>query len=268
MSTEINESTLCDSQWPGPRPGITRRQFLQASAVAAASILAPAAAAGAARDRRLLSVPFRYQRHTLTCEIAALRMAAEYFGQELAEEALLRLMPIDERQPLYEDGYVVWTDPNLAFPGNFRGWQLYRDGLKEHPERAERGQWGYGIHAPTIAEVAVRIGLAAELFDEPAAVYAAIDRRRVPIVIVPDGGRDQVPVWKWTTPQGKLVTVMNAEHSVVVRGYDGQTVWVHDPKGKVGSYSRGQFERAFGILRSGVAIMPGRRIKPRTFTPM
>lgn len=247
---------------------LTRRQLLRAGILAAASLLGPARGAGASSDRRLLSIPFHYQRHTLTCEMAALRMAAEYLGQELSEEALLRLMPVDERQPRDEDGIVVWTDPNRAFPGNYRGWQLYREGLREYPERAERGQWGYGVHAPVIAEVAVRIGLAAEVFDRPSAVYTAIDRRRVPIVIVPDGGREDAVLWSWYTPQGHRVDVMNAEHSVVVRGYDSKTVWVHDPKGKVWSYPRGQFERVFSFLHSGVAIGFGRRIRPRTFTPM
>jgi len=100
----------------------------------------------------------------------------------------------------------------------------------------QEGQWGYGIHAPVIAEIAFRIGLAAELFDRVEAVYAAVDRGNVPIAIVPDGGRGRALRWRWRTPQGKLATVINAEHSVVVRGYDSQTVWVNDPKGKVWTY--------------------------------
>jgi uncharacterized protein YvpB len=247
---------------------LTRRQFLRTGALAAASCLLPSASIHAASDRRLLAVPFHYQRHTLTCEIAALRMAAEYFGQRWQEDGLLTLLPVDECQPRYEGGRIVWADPNRVFPGNVGGWQLYRGGLERYPERAERGLWGYGIHAPAIAGLAARIGLPAELMDRVEAVYAAIDRGHVPIVIVPDGGRDQAITWQWTTPQGQPVTVMNAEHSVVVRGYDDQTVWVHDPKGKVGSYPRDRFERAFALLRSGVAIGPGARVTPRRFTPL
>ena len=243
-----------------PPPGLTRRRFLQAGVVAAASLLLPPSPVRAASDRRLLPVPFHYQYHALTCELAALRMAAEYHGQIWSENGLLRLMPIDERQPRYEDGKMVWSDPNLVFPGNIWGWQIYHGGLAEHPERARRGQWGYGIHAPVIAEMAFRIGLAAELFDRVEAVYAAVDRGNAPIVIVPDGGRDRAIRWRWRTPQGKLATVINAEHSVVVRGYDSQTVWVNDPKGRVWAYPRDRFERAFALLRSGVAIGPARMI--------
>ena len=243
-----------------PLPGLTRRRFLQAGALATAALLLPPSPARGASDRRLLPVPFHYQYHTLSCEIAALRMAAEYHGQIWAEDDLLKLMPLDARQPRYEGGRLVWADPNRAFPGNIRGWQLYRGGLGEHPERTRRKQWGYGIHAPVIAEIALRIGIEAELFDQVEAVYAAVDRGNVPIVIVPDGGRDWVPRWRWHTPEGKPVTVMNAEHSVVVRGYGGQTVWVNDPKGRVWTYPRDRFERAFDLLRSGVVIGPARMI--------
>jgi hypothetical protein len=228
---------------------LTRRQFFKAGVLAVASLVLPPSPDYAASGRRLLAVPFHYQRHSLTCEIAALRMAAEYHGEVWAEDDLLKLMPVDKRQPRFEGGNLVWADPNLVFPGNFRGWQLYRGGLREHPERTRRQLWGYGLHAPAIADVAVHIGLAAELFDQVEAAYAAIDLGRVPIVIVPDGGRVQVVRWQWHTPQGEPVTVLNAEHSIVVRGYADQTVWVNDPKGKVWSYPRDRFERAFALLR-------------------
>ena len=246
---------------------LTRRRFLKGGALVAASLLLSPFPTHADSERRLLPVPFHYQYHTLTCEIAALRMAARYHGQVWSEDDLLKLLPIEEHQPRYESGSVVWADPNLAFPGNFQGWQLYHGGLDKHPERARWGQWGYGIHAPVIADLAVRIGLAAEVFDRVEAVYDAVDADCVPIVIVPDGGRDRAVRWQWHTPRGKPVTVINAEHSVVVRGYSEQTVWVHDPKGKVWSYPRDRFERAFALLGSGVAIGPTYIVKPWPFIP-
>jgi|GEM_PF-2530978 len=268
MPTESSESAIRRDTGITLPPGLTRRQVIQAGALAAASLLLPPSPVHSASGRRLLPVPFHYQRHALTCEIAALRMAAEYHGQAWAEDDLLKLMTLDERQPRYEDGSLIWADPNRAFPGNIRGWQLYRGGLEEHPERAKRRQWGYGVHAPAIADIAVRIGLAAELFDRVEAVYAAVDLGHVPIVIVPDGGRDRVVKWHWHTPQGKPVTVLNAEHSVVVRGYDDQMVWVNDPRGKVRTYPRDRFERAFALLGSGVAIGPACMLTHRRFRPI
>ena len=267
MPVESSTVTSHHDRATGQPRGLTRRRFLQGGALVAGSFLLPSLSAPAASGRRLLPVPFHYQGHTLTCEIAALRMAAGYHGQVWSEDALLKLLPVEDHQPRYESGSVVWADPNFAFPGNFRGWQLYHGGLEEHPERARGGQWGYGIHAPAIANLAVRIGLAAELFDRVEAVYDAVDAGHVPIVIVPDGGRDWAIRWQWHTPRGNPVTVMNAEHSVVVRGYSDRTVWVNDPKGKVWSYRRDRFERAFALLGSGVAIGPTYLVTPWPFTP-
>jgi uncharacterized protein YvpB len=247
--------------------GYSRRGFLKASAWLAGAWALPSGAAVGRANAVHLDIPFHYQRHTLSCEMAALRMAAEYLGQVHAEGDLLSIMPTDASQPRLEGNEVVWADPNRAFPGNYRGWQLYRGGLSERPDRARRRLWGYGVHAPVVATVAIAIDLQAELFDEVEQVYRAIERGWVPIVIVPDGGRTEAIRWSWHTPQGKAVQVMNAEHSVVVRGYDDQIVLVHDPKGKVFRYERPAFEKAFRLLNSGVAIGPRRRSGPRRFEP-
>lgn len=254
----------------GNDQALSRRQFLRAGLLAAASLLVPpwlAAPSRAAPGRRLLAVPLRYQRYTLTCEVAALRMAAEYFGQVWSEQDLLKRLPRDAHQPRRVEDGVLWADPNAAFPGNYRGEQFYRGGLGAHPDWARKGRWGYGVHAPVIAEVATRLGLAAEVFDAVEAVYEAVDAGHVPIVIVPSGGREQAVKWEWHTPQGQAVTVMNAEHAVVVRGYDEQTVWVNDPEGKVRTYPRDRFERAFALLCSGVAVGPPRTLRPGPHTP-
>jgi hypothetical protein len=163
-------------------------------------------------------------------------------------------MPADPAQPQVVDQQVVWADPNRVFPGNVNGWQLYRGGVREYPYRARRRLWGYGIHAPAIANLATRIGLSAELLHDVSDVYDSIDRARVPIVIVPHAGRTEAELWVWYTPGGRPVRVMNGEHSVVVHGYSATQVWVNDPKGKVARYERGAFERAFALLKSGVAI--------------
>jgi uncharacterized protein YvpB len=168
-------------------------------------------------------------------------------------------MPTDPTQPRLESGQVIWADPNRIFPGNANGWQLYQGGMQEHPERARQRLWGYGIHAPAIADLATRIGLHAELFDDVSYVYHSIDRGRVPIVIVPDGGRLVAESWVWYTPYGQRIRVTNREHSVVVKGYNAEQVWVNDPKGKISRYDRHAFEQAFRLLRSGVAI--GQRVR-------
>ncbi|HNS52733.1 MAG TPA: C39 family peptidase [Anaerolineae bacterium] len=241
---------------------ISRRDMLKKMALALGAAFLPAADAHASAGRIYLAVPFHWQHHTLSCEAAALRMAAHYFGATWSEDELLRRMPVDTAQPRLEGDQVVWSDPNLVFPGNVNGWQLYQGGLRERPERARGRLWGYGLHAPAIADMATRIGLSAEVLGGLGDVYESIDRGRVPIVIVPDGGRVEARRWAWYTPAGHAVRVINREHSVVVKGYSDGYVWVNDPKGQVARYDRGPFERAFSLLNSAVAIGRGARMAP------
>jgi uncharacterized protein YvpB len=241
---------------------ISRREMLKQMVLAFGAALFPQVDSDVSAGRLYLDVPFHWQHHTLSCEVAALRMAARYFGVAWSEDELLRRMPADATQPQVVGDQVVWCDPNRVFPGNVNGWQLYRGGALEHPERARQHLWGYGIHASAIATLATRIGLRAEVLDSVADVYDSIDRGRVPIVIVPDGGVAQAQLWMWYTPHGQVARVMNREHSVVVKGYSAEQVWVNDPKGKVARYDREVFERAFSLLKSGVAIGPGHRMSP------
>lgn len=245
---------------------LSRRDLLKAGLLAAGAMVLPHDAVLARADAVHLDVPFRYQHHALSCEMAALRMAAEYYGLIFSEDELLRIMPCAATQPRVLDGEVLWADPNRVFPGSYRGWQLYRGGLSEHPDRARRGLWGYGVHAPVIAAVAVAIGLQAEVFDRAEDAYRSLERGRVPIVIVPEGTSTGMR-WAWFTPSGEAVPVINGEHSVVVRGYNDRMVLVHDPKGKVYHYDRPAFEKAFGLQNSGVAIGPRQRYVPRRLEP-
>ncbi len=233
-----------------------RRAFLKQAALALGLTFLPQSRSTPSTARAYLDVPFLWQHHTLSCEVAALRMAARYYGAAWSEDELLRLMATEATQPRIVGGQVVWADPNRLFPGNVNGWQLYRGGVWEHPERVRQRLWGYGIHAPAIAELATRIGFRAELLHAAGDVYDSIDRGRVPIVIVPDGGKVEAELWTWYTPTGRPVRVMNREHSVVVQGYGADQVWVNDPKGKMARYDRGAFEQAFRLLKSAVAIGP------------
>jgi hypothetical protein len=181
-------------------------------------------------------------------------MAAHYQGIVRSETKLVRLLRKDNTQPRLEGGKLIWADANMIFPGNIRGWQLYHGGMRRSPRRARTGGWGYGVYAPGIAEVATKIGLRAEVFDHVSYVYKTLDRGRVPIVIVPCSGRSTTRKWHWYSPQGERVPAIDSEHAIVVVGYNDQKVWVNDPLGRVSSYKRVVFERAFALLGSGVAI--------------
>jgi len=213
-------------------------------------------------ERVYLPVPHFRQQRSLSCEMASLRMAAAYQTAERSESELVSILPQDVSQPRLEDGKLIWADANTVFPGKIRGWQLYDGGMRQHPRRARTGGWGYGVYAPGIAEVATRIGLGAEVFDQVEHVYTSLDRGHVPVVIVPCSGRSTSRKWHWYSPQGDLVLAINSEHAIVVTGYSEQRVWVNDPLAKVSSYERIVFERAFALLNSGVAIGPPTTVLP------
>lgn len=236
--------------------GISRREFLRLSLAAAATPLFPRTGFVPSGDRVYLNVPHYSQRHALSCEMASLRMAAAYHHVYRTEEALIAELATNRAQPQVTGGRVIWFSPNELFPGNVNGFQLYYGGLGAHPDRAAKGQWGYGVYATPIADVATRIGLWALVFDEVGQVYRALDRRHVPIVIVPWAGRTETTMWRWTTPRGDRVEVMNAQHAVAVIGYSADTVWVRDPDRQITQYARPAFEKAFGLLKSGVEIGP------------
>lgn len=213
-------------------------------------------------DRVYLAVPRFRQQRSLSCEMASLRMAAHYQKVICSERELVRILPRSTAQPRFENKKLIWADANTVFPGNIRGWQLYAGGMRQYPRRARTRGWGYGVYAPGIAEVATKIGLQAEVFDQVDQVYRTLDRGHVPVVIVPCSGRSTTRKWHWYSPQGDRIPAINAEHAIVVVGYNDQRVWVNDPLGKVSRYERIVFERAFGLLVSGVAIGPPITVVP------
>ena len=210
----------------------------------------------------LLAVPPFRQQRSLSCEMAALRMAAAFQGVSRSETDLVALLPADKSQPRAEGQRVIWADAERVFAGNIRGWQLHYGGLRSYPSRARRGAWGYGVHAPGIAEVAARLGLEAQLFDSADQVFRALDRGHPVVVIVPCSGKSTARKWTWYTAKGVPVDVIDSEHAVTVRGYDERSVLVHDPLGAAASYARGVFQRAFDLLKSGVEIGPPRTVLP------
>jgi uncharacterized protein YvpB len=207
-------------------------------------------------DRVYLPVPQYHQQRSLSCEMAALRMAAQYHKVTRTETELVQLMPADTTQPKLSGGKVIWADANRVFAGNIRGWQFYYNGLSHYPQRSSTKGWGYGIHALGIAEVATKIGLQAEVFDKVDYVYKILDGGDVAVVLVPCSGRSTTRKWCWYTAKGTAVSVIDGEHAIVVRGYNGQRVWVNDPLGRVSVYERIVFERAFRLLSMGVRIGP------------
>jgi hypothetical protein len=209
-----------------------------------------------------LNVPHFRQQRSLSCEMAALRMAAAFQGLAKSETELVQILPMDNTQPTTDKGRVIWVDADRVFAGNIRGWQFFYGGLSSYPKRARQGAWGYGVHALGIAEVATRLGLEAQVFDTVEHVFAALARGNPVVVIVPCSGKSTSREWTWHTRRGDAVHVINSEHAVTVRGFGERRVLVNDPLGGVASYTRGVFQRAFELMKNGVEIGPPRKVVP------
>jgi uncharacterized protein YvpB len=205
-------------------------------------------------------VPHHRQRHTLSCEMAALRMVAGYYRRRVTEDALIEILPFHGEQPRLEGATMIWGDPNQGFVGSVDGKQIYREALEEHPPEKKRvWEWGYGVYPKPIAEVAARLNLPAYLLDSLDDVYRHLARGNPVIAIVPSGGDTRATRWWWYTERGDRITVIDREHAVVLEPrYNDDYVYVNDSAlyagDEVFKYRHDDLARAFGVLSMAVAI--------------
>ncbi len=86
----------------------------------------------------VLSVPLYYQKYSLSCEIASLRMALAYKGVLLPEDTLIADLEFDTKNPPTRDQKTnrkIWGDPNKGFVGIING---------------KMPLTGYGVYSRTI----------------------------------------------------------------------------------------------------------------------
>ncbi len=162
-----------------------------------------------------LAVPYHRQEHSLSCEVAALKMVLGYYGERVSEDDLIALLPVDDPGPRQAGN--VWGDPDLGFVGDIDG-------------RIPNG--GYGVYEAPIVELAGRYRSAAAITGVTLQdLLAEVDAGRPVIVWGTLGdGRDI----SWTTPQGKRVAAIAGEHTRVVIGFTGtpqqpKRLILHDP---------------------------------------
>lgn len=155
-----------------------------------------------------LDVPFHRQEHALSCEIAALKMALNYYGVAVTESELLADLPFDERGPRGKNN--VWGDPDVGFVGDIDG--KIPDG-------------GYGVYEKPIVNLAMR-------YRNAKAMRAASLRD---VLLEVANGRPVI-VWgslasgqdiSWKTKSGRPVKAVFGEHTRLIIGFSGT---VDDPK--------------------------------------
>jgi len=188
-----------------------------------------------------LPVPYAHQEHSLSCEIACLKMALNYHGAQVNERELIKLLPFDATQK--DKG--IWGDPNQGFVGDIDG---------DMPVN------GYGVYWEPIAQVGrhwrkTEILEAGSVQDLTANLLA-----KRPIVIWGYSGTGAARKMDWNTPSGKKVTAISGEHTRVVTGFAGdrqspEVFFILDPYFGELVWSREELEKNWQSLGShGVVV--------------
>ncbi len=160
-----------------------------------------------------LGVPSYLQKYSLSCEIAALKMALEFRGISLSEDEILAKIGTDNTP---KDGNI-WGNPHLAFVGNVNGKQMVT---------------GYGVYWEPIARVARNYRNATEFRGWNISQLTKMIKANNPVIVwvyssngTPTG---------WDTLTGTRIQAVRGEHAVVAVGFVGQidnptAIIVNDP---------------------------------------
>lgn len=186
-----------------------------------------------------LAVPIYLQQHTLSCEIASLRMALAYKGKKLSEETILGQVGVDNTP----HSGNIWGNPNNAFVGNVDGNQMID---------------GYGVYWNPIARVAKMYRSAQEFqgWSITQLTQALSEDHAIVIWTYSSGG------WptSWNTPDGQHIFAYRDEHAVTAVGYVGPAdnpsqIIINDPLHGQVYWQRAYFDKkweSFG--RAGVVV--------------
>ena len=168
------------------------------------------------------------QQRPLSCEAAALHTALRLLGIDLPEAAIIDVEPRD-------------PDPNKGFRGSLD---------------ANQDLENYGIHAPGLLQTIEQLKADGALSkDVRGTLLHSLDEARAALA-----GRQPVIVWiplqlmpsertPVTLPSGATVNLVEHEHTVTLRGYDGDQYLALDPfDGSQPSYPAGALAQAMRLF--------------------
>jgi len=148
-----------------------------------------------------LKTQFHRQEHSLSCEVAALKMALSVKGMNPSESELIRQLPW---QPM-------WGNPHQGFVGDINGGML---------------KTGYGVYWKPIAKIAQRYR-PAEAFEHWSVQRLASEiQRGNPVVVWGYVGSGKRRFWR--APDGTPIWGVSGEHARTVIGFAGS---VTNPQG-------------------------------------
>lgn len=176
------------------------KYYLYLSALIGGS--ATLAFAGTTTHAQQVQVPieFHRQEHTLSCEVATLKMALKTHGIDVSEAELITQLPFEPtpKQP------GIWGDPNDGFVGSIDGRMLVS---------------GYGVYWDPIARLGTHYAHTTVLQHGSAEQLAGHIAAGNPVIIW--GYYGNRAVHSWHTPDGTPIKAVNGEHTRVVYGFDG-----------------------------------------------
>lgn len=147
-----------------------------------------------------LNVPSIYQKYSLSCETASLRMVLLYRGIDVNEDKLLNDIGFD---PNAKNG-TSWGNPYVGFVGNVRGRQMVN---------------GYGVFWDPVSRAANKYRYAKSIENLSMSELINTVQKGTP-VIVWLALKNGKPV-QWMTPSGDKINTVADEHAVVVIGFMG-----------------------------------------------
>lgn len=151
------------------------------------------------------------------CEVTSLAMLLQYKEisvdkMELATKVEKSTVPFKK-----ENGYFYWGDPNDGFIGDMYSYE----------------NRGYGVYHKPIRKLAEQylpkkiVDLTGSEFSE-LQIYLSLGN---PVWVITNTTFRKLPETafeKWNTPNGN-VKITYKEHSVLITGYDNQTIYFNDP---------------------------------------
>lgn len=159
----------------------------------------------------ILPIVFDPQDHSLSCEVAALKMALQVRGVSVSESELIDAVGFDTTAKTQYAGRIVWGDPQKGFVGDIDG-RMPSTGYGVHWKPIARGarQWRDARAVEGITPHDLAYELAA---GNPAVVWAYLG-----------DGRS----YEWQTPDGATIQTVLHEHTFTVYGFHGSP---DDPEG-------------------------------------
>jgi uncharacterized protein YvpB len=208
---------------------------------------------GAASSEKLpmsvmLDVEAFAQTHHASCESAAAHAAMKYWGVDMGENDIIAAIGADTETERYFDdqGRLHWGNPQKAFVGDIDGEDVYVD--------------GYGVYNQPVYKVLAANGFSKSIsktgwnFDE----LMNHVKRGYPVIAWTSYNYKDMENYELISPDGAVNTFIYQEHAVVVRGYDGENVYIMDVyKGVFKTISKSDFIRGMANLDNmAIVVVP------------